>query len=268
MEDEINEKLSLVKEILGDLESNRIPLESICLKAARLAKLLDADEYWNKLTDMSIEIKRLENAIETLSPGLAIPKMMVQTLQAISNAKEAIQRNKTTVHFYVTNSYYQLKFRAIPKEIFEKTRVRVDKKISEMVPEAVNKFLSVFDNLQSTHIEDWSNAVHSCRRILKALADILYPPLPSGISEIDRGGKKIKVGHEEYINRLMIYVEDKARSERFEEIVGSHLRFLGDRLDSIYHASCKGSHEEISSIEEAERYIIYTYMVIGDILLL
>src|SRR4030042_4695100 len=93
MNDKMDVRLSLVEEILGDLESNRVPLESICLKAARLAKLLDADEYWNKLTDMSIEIKRLENAIETLSPGLAIPKMMVQTLQAISNAKEAIQRN-------------------------------------------------------------------------------------------------------------------------------------------------------------------------------
>ncbi len=268
MEHEINEKLSLAKEILGDLESNRIPLESICLKAARLAKFLDDNEHWNQLTDISVGIKKLENGIETAKLGLAIPKMMVQTMQQIGNLKEAIQQYKTTVHFYVTNSYYELKLGAIPKDIFEKTYVRVDKKIVEIVPEAAQKFVSVFDNLRSTNIEDWSNAVHSLRRILKDLADILYPPLTSGLLEIDRGGKKIKVGSEEYINRLMIYVEDKAGSTRFKEIVGSHLRFLGDRLDSIYNASCKGSHDEISSIEEAERYIIYTYMIIGDILLL
>jgi hypothetical protein len=96
----------------------------------------------------------------------------------------------------------------------------------------------------------------------------LYPPNPGGLSEIQRGGKKIKVGPDEFINRLVIYVEDKANSETFRAIVGSHLHFLGDRLDAIYDASCKGTHTDIKSVEEAERYIIYTYILIGDILLL
>ncbi|WP_110989543.1 hypothetical protein, partial [Acinetobacter baumannii] len=55
-------------------------------------------------------------------------------------------------------------------------------------------------------------------------------------------------------------------SKRFEEIVGSHMKYLGERLDAIFQAAQKGSHDIISSREEADRYVIYTYLVIGDIL--
>ena len=41
---------------------------------------------------------------------------------------------------------------------------------------------------------------------------------------------------------------------------------MGDRLDSIFHASQKGSHDVILTKDEADRYVIYTYMIVGDIL--
>ena len=44
------------------------------------------------------------------------------------------------------------------------------------------------------------------------------------------------------------------------------MKYLGERLDSIFQASQKGSHDMISSQNEADRYVIYTYLVIGDIL--
>jgi hypothetical protein len=49
--------------------------------------------------------------------------------------------------------------------------------------------------------------------------------------------------------------------------VGSHLKFLGDRLDAVFHAAQKGSHAAVSH-DEANRYVIYTYMLVGDILAL
>lgn len=258
--------LSLSEEIIKNIESKEIPIEDVCLKVGRLAKILDDDKNIENFINFSVKIKELKSQIETLRVVAPLaPKKIIGAMQNMRNLEEAIQRIKTAVHAYVFNKYYEMKFSSIPDNIFEKTRIRVDRMLSEMVPGAVKKFLSVYENLKYSNVEDWSNAVHSCRRILKDLADILYPP-PDGLSEIDRAGKKIKVGPDEYINRLKIYVEERASSERFREIVGSHLAFLCDRLDSIYHASCKGSHKEISSIEEAERYIIYTYMVIGDIL--
>ncbi|MEL7657285.1 MAG: hypothetical protein AAGU75_15435, partial [Bacillota bacterium] len=85
--------------------------------------------------------------------------------------------------------------------------------------------------------------------------------------EIDEKGKKktIKLGPDNYINRLIAYIETKSSSERFIDIVGSHLRFIGDRLESIFLATQKGSHSLITK-EEADRYVVYTYLFLGDIL--
>jgi len=269
-----DEALLLAQEIIKDIEKDNIPAENACLKAARLARLLEDNEKINTFTDWSSKITEYRNGLNTLNrviinPFIPFNKRMDAENQ-IRNLNVTIQKIRTTLHTYVSDIYYRLKFGAVPQNIFEKTRVRVDKILSERIPDAIKKFVSIYDNLKSNNAEDWANAVHSCRRILKALADKLYPP-KNGVPEIDRGGKKIQIGPDNYINRLKIYVEERSRSEKFRKIVGSHLEYLeylGKRLDAIYEASCKGSHDEINSIEEAERYIIYTYMLIGDILTL
>ena len=155
-----------------------------------------------------------------------------------------------------------LKFGDIVEDIFHSKRNYVDEKLLDISPQAIHKFISAYQNLQSENKEDWANAVHSCRRILKTVADKLYPPSEKTII---KNNKKIKVGNEEYINRLMLYIEDKSSSNKFTSVVGSHLKYIGERLDSIYDASNKGSHDEVT-LDEARRYIIYTYLLLGDIL--
>ena len=63
----------------------------------------------------------------------------------------------------------------------------------------------------------------------------------------------------------MAFVEDSAESERFQEIVGSHLRYMGERLDALFGAAQKGSHTTVTK-EEADRCVIYTYILVSDIL--
>lgn len=104
--------------------------------------------------------------------------------------------------------------------------------------------------------------MHSCRRILQEMADVIYPPREDKVIK----GKTIKLGAENYINRLIAYVDEYADSETFENIVGSNLSYLGERLNAIYKAANKGSHAIITTKEEADRYVIYTHLVIGDIL--
>jgi hypothetical protein len=42
--------------------------------------------------------------------------------------------------------------------------------------------------------------------------------------------------------------------------------FLGDRLDAVFKAAQKGSHADIVTREEADRYVVYTYMIVGDLM--
>jgi molecular chaperone GrpE (heat shock protein) len=271
--DRTSEALSLAEEILKNIELGEIPVANVCLKAVRLARLLDDSKHMEELIQTYSSIGELESKIGTSKVRLgedqtptsfSLNEEKPETI--IHESERQLQGEKLYVYGYVLDTYYELRFSSVPEELFERTRKRVDKKLAEMVPSAIKKFVSVYDNLKSANPEDWSNAVHSCRRIVQAVADVLYPPDPNGMEEVERGRKKIKVGSDHYVNRLMIYVENHSSSEKFQGIVGSHLKFLGDRLDAIHSAAQKGSHTEIKTLEEAERYIIYTYLLLGDIL--
>lgn len=74
------------------------------------------------------------------------------------------------------------------------------------------------------------------------------------------------MGREQYKNRILAFVSEKSSSEKFIQVVGSHINFLADRLESIYESASKGTHATIMSREEAERYVVFTYLLVGDVL--
>ena len=43
---------------------------------------------------------------------------------------------------------------------------------------------------------------------------------------------------------------------------------MGERVDSVFRAAQKGSHSTIVTQAEADRYVVYTYLIVGDILTL
>lgn len=82
------------------------------------------------------------------------------------------------------------------EDIFTKSRLSVNTTLISLCPEAIKKFISVYDNMDSENPEDWANAVHSSRRILNDFADTIYPP--SGEPVVLETGKTIKVGKDQY----------------------------------------------------------------------
>lgn len=181
-------------------------------------------------------------------------------------AAKNLSARRTFIYEYALSKHYELKFSGIADDVFSRVRERVDSAIGSVVPNAINKLSAVYENLKSDNHEDWSNAVHSCRRILQDLADAVYAPRDDKTIEVNGKQKIIKLGKENYINRIIAFIEDKSTSDRFIHIVGSHLKFIGDRLDSVFQAAQKGSHDIIVSCEEADRFVIYTYMTVGDVL--
>jgi hypothetical protein len=173
--------------------------------------------------------------------------------QLIAVASKRLSSRRALIHQFVSRRHYELKFSDAAQNVFSKIRETVDRGIGELVPTAVQKFISVHDNLRSENPEDWSNAVHSCRRILQDLADAVFPPRSE--ERTTQGGGRIKLGPDQYINRLVCFAEDNSRSERFKDLVGSHLRFLGDRLDAVFEAAQKGSHAVVRQ-EDANRYVV------------
>lgn len=212
-------------------------------------------------TDRDLSISSA-NPHQIVSPPLGNVVERTARLDLISKSTSRLASRRAFTYGYVFRKYYQLKFSAEAQDVFSTVREAVDGRIGDAVPSAVQKFASVHENLESSNPEDWSNAVHSCRRILQDLADAVFPP---GGDRTLPGGKSIKLGPDNYVNRLMCFAEDNTDSERFVELVGSHLAFLGDRLDAVFQAAQKGSHSSVSQAE-ARRYVIYTYMLVADLL--
>lgn len=116
---------------------------------------------------------------------------------------------------------------------------------------------AAFENAVSENPEHWANAAGTCRRLLKAVADELRPPGP------DVGGRKMGDGN--YINRLIDWINEKARSTTAAGIAISDLAYLGGRLDASDGAGQKGAHATVDRLE-ASRFITATYLVLGDVL--
>lgn len=196
--------------------------------------------------------------------GNAIERNSIRT--NMHQASERLASRRTLIYGYAARRHYELKFAGVADDIFGRVRSFVDASISLVVPDAVRKFTAVYDNLKSDNPEDWANAVHSCRRVLQDLADALFPAQPGTRTRKNNGREtEIKLETDQYINRLMAYIEDSSESERFNEIVGSQLSYIGHRLDAIFSAAQKGSHATVTK-EEADRCVIYTYLIVGDIL--
>lgn len=181
-------------------------------------------------------------------------------------ASQRLASRCSFIYQYVLQKYLELEYSNIADDIFANIREKVDKKIGKLVPESVKRFNAVYDNLNSENTEDWSNAVHSCRRILEDLANTVYPPIEEKKKEIEGNEKIIKLDSAHYINRIIEFIIGASKSKSFTSIVGSQLQYLEDRLYSTYKASNKGTHTTIVSKDEATRIVLYTYLLIGDIL--
>lgn len=180
----------------------------------------------------------------------------------IQQKTQILAQVKGALYNYVLTIYNKLVYGNIIEDIFTESRMKANEKLGEYCPKSIEKFVSVYENLSSDNPEDYANAVHSCRRILLDLADALYPPSDTPIQV---NGKPIKVGVDQYVNRLIQYISSKSNSDTYKAVVGSDLSSIGERLDAINKAVCKGTHVDVTK-DEATRYIIHTYLLISDII--
>lgn len=256
--------------------------------AGRIYQLKDSKGNINNVAVLE-SIGQLESQIEAAKLGIdaardpnvsissANPNQWVNTLgntlerkrlhDELKDATKSLGARRSCIHGYAARRNLELKFSGIASDAFSRIREYVDHQISQAVPSAVQKFTAIYENLLSENPEDWSNAVHSCRRVLQDLADALFPATDKPrTAEVSGKTTEIKLGTENFINRLVCFAQDSAKSSRSADIVGSQLYFLGDRLDALFRAAQKGSHAIIATRDEADRYVVYTYMVVGDLL--
>ena len=232
--------------------------------------------YWSKSSNDERTLRMYRESIEELESYREIGSIGLQAANTpmersrlrshISTTSARLASRRTFIYSYGSRKYYELTFGGVANDAFGRIRTAVDSLIGIVIPDSIRKFTAIYDNLESDNPEDWANAVHGCRRVLQDLADAVFPAQVEP-RHVDVNGetKPIKLRNDQYINRLMAYIGDSSKSKRFNELVGSELEYMGNRLDALFRASQKGSHATVSK-EEADRYVVYTYLTVGDIL--
>ncbi len=181
----------------------------------------------------------------------------------VKEIKSVLERIRQRVYEFLNQIEKELSYGQVQSSIFEENRLFVDKKLSKLCPEAIRKFSSVYQRLKSADEEDWSQALTSCRRILKDFANVVYPPTHKPIK--CSNGKKHVLGEDKYINRLWQFVYEKVGSETTKKVLKGQTDYLGERIDALYKLTNKGVHDQVNKFD-VNQCVIYTYLLLGDLL--
>jgi hypothetical protein len=191
----------------------------------------------------------------TSGPGNALERRGLQDM--IVKSQPLLDKILGAVHDYVAEKEVELRFGNAIETSFVRIRDRADNAIARLVPGVARQLAAAIELVGSDNPEHWSDAAAYCRKLIKAVADELQP------IGSDIGGRAN--GPDNYINRLVFWIQEREPSETAREVMVSDLEYLGRRLDSFAGAGNKGAHATVDQ-HDADRFIVGTYVLLSDTL--
>jgi len=180
----------------------------------------------------------------------------------ITQRQLIIVRLMCLAHTYVLKWYNELHYSDVAQTIFERRRLEVDTQLKDLCPKALEQFVAAYERLRSGTEEDWSQALLSCRRILKSFADSVFPPRNEPY--VGKDGKAHDVSDEKYFNRLLAFIDQNAERRTFGEVMRAQVDYLCKALEAIHNQTQKGVHAEVTR-READSTALLTYLLLADL---
>jgi hypothetical protein len=159
---------------------------------------------------------------------------------------------------FIQNVIIELKFGKIESDIFEETRTLVNRELSKLCPQALKKLTETYEDLTLGKSDlKWSQIAFACREILMDFTDSIFKP------EFLRDGEETPT-RTQTKNKLHYTLRAKVESETNRELVESQLDYF-DKLTNFVQKMAHPSGFEVTK-ENANRCVIYTYLLIGDVI--
>lgn len=193
----------------------------------------------------------------------ALMKPRADLRAAITTERTVLARVRSAVGDYLAEAERQLLFGRVNADIFERNRAYVDSRLATLAPEALEQFTAAYRRHAEGDAEAGSHALTSCRRVLKTLADALFPATDATVTGID--GIERKMTDDKYVSRLCQYAGDSTAGSASQGLIVAQVNALGNRLDALNRLSSKGVHAAVSSAE-VDQCLIQTYLAVGDLL--
>lgn len=185
---------------------------------------------------------------------------LVPSIGSLTNILSQIRQ---AVHDYLVATEAELDAGRDESSFFDQVYTRINSLLNRYAPEAAKNFVAAQQRVLEGGDEDISHALTSCRRMIKSLADALYPATNAEVEGLD--GITRKMSDDAYKNRLLQYVREQVGRHKNGAILQAIINDLGQRLNALDALASKGVHAT-TTIAEAHTCIVQTYLVAGDLL--
>jgi len=219
----------------------------------------------NNEDDYSHIKKSKQSELISQGKNILLNEQIKEQRELLQDYKRILDRIEHRVFSYLSNKEKQLFLKEYNTNVFDKYQQQVDTRLISIAPDAMEQLRESYKRVDENNAEAWSQAAVSCRRVLKTLADIVYPSVVGKIKCND--GNERVLDDANFKNRLWEYVSQKISGTKTGELLLVQLNDLGNRIDRLYDLSSKGTHDKINK-NEIYQCIIQTYLTVGDILFL
>jgi hypothetical protein len=180
-----------------------------------------------------------------------------RTHQELIQMKDIAKTVRAELHRYVGDTFLRFAFSELASTIFDRHKISVDRLLrSATDANVVDKIPEIYERLANGTEEAISHAMDSCRRMIVAFADVIYPASNKAVTGSD--GKEHKVTAAEVLNRIQQYLVDGCPSSSRGTRLAESLRYIWQRVSS-------GVHNDIPT-DEAQSLFLATYLTLGEIL--
>ncbi|WP_431233779.1 hypothetical protein ACQ856_03540 [Mycolicibacterium psychrotolerans] len=183
-------------------------------------------------------------------------------LPGLQQERGILGKIRQDMHDYLVLVEMELLAGKATSDIFQRAQSYINASLRRFAPDALEKFVAAQDRLTSGSSEDYAHALTSCRRVIKDLADALYPATGEDVEGVD--GAIRTMSDDKYKNRLTEYVRQNVQAKRHKQTVVQIVTDLSSRLNALDGLASKGVHDDVTQAE-AETCVVWTYMLAGDI---
>ena len=154
-------------------------------------------------------------------------KLRMTYLETRIPLENILARVKDRLWEFLTETEHELTFGQATAQTFDRLRSYVDQQLITISPPALEQFQTAYRRLQEGSSEDRAHALTSCRRVLKTLADELYPARSTPVTSSD--GKERVLTDAVFVNRLLQYVSETVGKHQNGAVVQAALKDIGAR---------------------------------------
>lgn len=247
-----------VSEIEADIQANLLTLEKL-QPPAQFTPAVHKSSYesiYTGQTSSEFVVEKYQDVLNALNQKRTATSSLVKTCRAL------LSKIKNSVYNYVLNINLQLRFESVTESIFQSTKINVDKRLTNICPGAMKKFIAAYNRLTSENPEEWSQAMSSCRNVLKEFADYVFPARKETYKR--KNGEELAVSDDKYKNRLLAFIDMSTSGDK-SRFLASRMADLETRVHALNDLLSKGTHVGLE-LQDVRICVLDAYLLIGSLI--